>query len=208
IDKVGNPVVLGNVKELGSWKSPIVKFSPQNRTYWRSSPVIISLSSVSGEIQYKYAIHVSAKPLYSLGGFGRESVLHGREERIIFEGNGNRDNRMLNIERNNQFDIFINNNQLPRLYPNTIRDFAFVDYIYNSVKADNLKAKVLEYQHLLILHNDYTISASNLDFIADRIDIRLNKDKRLFLCFLLGHYTSRRQVSFYELQNKFQSDAI
>ncbi|CAB4437490.1 unnamed protein product [Rhizophagus irregularis] len=192
IDKVGNPVVLGNVKELGSWKNPIVKLSPQNRTYWRSSPVIISLSSVRGEIQYKYAIH-TPKP-----------VFRGKEK-IEFEGVNYGDNRILNIKRNDQFDIFKSNHQLPRL--SYIHDFAFVDYIYNSINADNLKAKVMEYQHLLTLHNDYTIRASNLDFIADRIDVE-NKDKRLFLCFLLGHYTSRRRGSFYELQNKFQSGLL
>ncbi|GBC14226.1 hypothetical protein GLOIN_2v1789429 [Rhizophagus irregularis DAOM 181602=DAOM 197198] len=192
IDKVGNPVVLGNVKELGSWKSPIVKLSPQNRTYWRSSPVIISLSSVRGEIQYKYAIH-TPKP-----------VFRGKEK-IEFEGVNYGDNRILNIKRNDQFDIFKSNHQLPRL--SYIHDFAFVDYIYNSINADNLKAKVMEYQHLLTLHNDYTNRASNLDFIADRIDVE-NKDKRLFLCFLLGHYTSRRRGSLYELQNKFQSGLL
>ncbi|EXX73467.1 hypothetical protein RirG_060090 [Rhizophagus irregularis DAOM 197198w] len=132
IDKVGNPVVLGNVKELGSWKSPIVKLSPQNRTYWRSSPVIISLSSVRGEIQYKYAIH-TPKP-----------VFRGKEK-IEFEGVNYGDNRILNIKRNDQFDIFKSNHQLPRL--SYIHDFAFVDYIYNSINADNLKAKVMEYQH-------------------------------------------------------------
>ncbi|UZO04042.1 uncharacterized protein OCT59_024441 [Rhizophagus irregularis] len=168
IDKVGNPVVLGNVKELGSWKSPIIKLSPQkNRTYWRSSPVIISSSSVRGEIQYKYAIHVPAKTLYGLGRFGREE--------IIFEGNGDRDNRMLNIERNNQFDIFINNNQLPRLYPNTIRDFAFVDYIYNSINADNLKAK-MQFNWLII----FTIASEvdpNFSFIDHLKSLKYSNDK-------------------------------
>ncbi|PKY31752.1 hypothetical protein RhiirB3_449516, partial [Rhizophagus irregularis] len=201
IEKTGNPVVLGNVKELGSWEFPLVKLISQNQTYWRSDPVIIPLSSVRGEIQYKYAIHVPAKPLYRLGGFGGE-------EKIIFEGSDNRDNRMLNIERNNQFDIFINNHQLPRLYPNTIRDFAFVGYIYNSITVDNLKAKIMEYQHLLTLHRDFTIRASNLDFVVDRIDDRLNKDKRLFLCFLLGQYTLRKQGTLYELQNNFPSGLL
>jgi hypothetical protein len=195
IEKVGTPVVLGNVKELGSWELPVVKLSSQNQTYWRSDPVTIPLSSAGDEIQYKYAIHIP-KPLYRFGG----------EEKIIFEGNGPRNNRVLNIERNNQFDIFINNNQLPRL--SNIHDFAFVDYIYNSIKADNLKAKVMEYQHLLTLYNDFTIRASNLDFIFGRVNNRLDRDKRLFLCFLLGQYVSRKQGLFYELQNKFPSGLL
>ncbi|RIA99608.1 hypothetical protein C1645_849990 [Glomus cerebriforme] len=194
-EKIGNPVVLGNVEELGFWKSPIVKLRqpyPQNRTYWQSDPITMSLSSVRDGIQYKYAIHIL------------KSYLLGREEKIIFEA---QDNRILNVEINDQFDIWKGNNQLPHL--SNLHDFAFVDYIYNSIKANNLKDKIMEYQHLLTLYYDFTIHVSNLDFIANRIDNN-DRDKRLFLCFLLGYYISRTKGSFHELllQNKFPSGLL
>ncbi|RIA89917.1 hypothetical protein C1645_805996 [Glomus cerebriforme] len=196
IEDVGKPVVLGNVNELGKWVDPIVKLHqpyPQNSTYWQSDPVIISISSIKGEIHYKYAVQTTK---YTM--FGK------KEENILFEGNGDRDNRTLNIERNDQFDIWKSNHTL-RLY--RIYDFAFVDYIYNSVKANNLKDKVMEFQHLLALH-EITINASNLNFIASRIDNRLKREKRLFLCLLLGYYTARWPGSFYELQNNFPSGLL
>ncbi len=134
IDKIGQPVVLGDGEELGFWEQSNIKLHrpfPQNPTYWRSDSINISLSIfVEGyEIQYKYAISES-------------------EERNVLEGNSNRENRTLDILRNNQFGIWKNTYDLPnrfRLFPNSIRDFAFVDYIYNSIKANNLKDKVMEY---------------------------------------------------------------
>ncbi|GBB91806.1 hypothetical protein RclHR1_01920010 [Rhizophagus clarus] len=195
IDKIGKPIILGNIEELGLWKKPNVKLHkpyPQNQTYWQSNLVTISLSSfVNEEIQYKYAIHVT------------KSIFNGREEKILHEGNGSQDNRILNIERSDQFDIWNNNDQLPCLYD--IRDFAFVDYIYDSIKVSNLKNKVMDYQHILSLYNEYTIRVSNLHFITKRIDDN-DYVKRIFLCLLLGYYTSWKQGL--QLPNKFPSELL
>ncbi|RGB33408.1 hypothetical protein C1646_816080 [Rhizophagus diaphanus] len=185
IERNGQPVVLGDVKELGSWKNPIVKLRqpfPQNPTYWKSDQVTISVSNFE-KIQYKYAIHTS------------KSILFGGEEKIEFEGIDSQDNRTLNIEINDQFDIW------------KIHGFAFVDYIYDSIDANNFKDKVVEYQRLLTLHNDLTIRASNPKFIINRINNNL-KEKRLFLCILLGYYVSKRGVSPRELPNNFPSNLL
>ncbi|GES73776.1 hypothetical protein GLOIN_2v432849 [Rhizophagus clarus] len=182
IEKKGQPVILGDVKELGSWKNPVVKLRqpfPQNPTYWKSNPVTISVSNFE-KIQYKYAIHTA------------KSTLFGGEEKIEFEGIDTQDNRTLNIETNDQFDIW------------KIRKFAFVDYIYDSIESNNLKDKVMEYQRLLALHNDLTIRASNLNFIIDRVGNHL-KEKRLFLCILLGYYISKREG---KLPDDFPSDLL
>ncbi|PKC14796.1 hypothetical protein RhiirA5_495093 [Rhizophagus irregularis] len=195
IDKIGKPVILGNIEELGLWKKPVVKLHqpyPQNQTYWQSNPVTVPLSSlVNKEIQYKYAIHAN------------KSIFNSREEKILHEGNGSKDNRILNIERNDQFDIWINNDQL---HLHDIRDFAFVDYIYNSIKASNLKNKVMDYQHILFLHEEFTIRVSNLHFITKHIDDNDNV-KRLFLCLLLGYHTSWKH-GLQQLPNEFPSELL
>jgi hypothetical protein len=186
IERNGRPVVLGNVKELGSWKNPIIKLRqpfPQNTTYWKSDPVTISVSNFE-KIQYRYAIHTY------------KSTLFRGEEKIEFEGIDTQDNRMLNIEINDQFDIW------------KIRGFAFVDYIYDSIEVNNLKDKVVEYQHLLTLHNDLTIRTSNPKFIIDRIDNNL-REKRLFLCILLGCYISKKEEgSHHDLPDNFPSNLL
>ncbi|PKY42427.1 hypothetical protein RhiirA4_397377 [Rhizophagus irregularis] len=199
IEQLGKPVVLGDVKELGLWEKPMLKLRqpfPRNPTYWQSDPVTISLSVFAerAEIQYKYAIHV-------------KSMIY-REEKIIFEGTGPHDNRTLDVKRNNQFGIWKTSYRIPeRFRIVTIRDFAFVDYIFNSIKTNNLKDKVMEYQHLLTLYNDLTIHASNLNFIYKRVDDK--REKRLFLCLILGYYVSRRQGSFHEpLRDDFQSGLL
>jgi hypothetical protein len=194
IETNGNPVVLGNIKELGSLEKPIVKLQqlfPQNPTYWRSNPVTISLSDIN-DIKYRYAIHIS------------RYTLRGKEEKIVFEGNGEKDDRTLDIGRNDQFDIWKNNYNISEKYRTNytyIRDFAFVDYIYNTIKENNLKEKVMEYQYLLAHHKEPTIRALNLKFIINRVDDR-SREKRLFLCLLLGYFIPN-QGPFYELPNQF-----
>ncbi|UZO02840.1 uncharacterized protein OCT59_021318 [Rhizophagus irregularis] len=142
IEKVGQPIVLGNRKELGYWENPIVKLRQpflESPTYWQSEPITISLSNLleKDDIMYRFAIHVPKK-----------------SEKFIFEGNDDKDNRILDIERNNQFAIWKNN----VIYLNDIQDYAFVDYIFNSIGSYNLKDKVTEYQYLLSLHNELTVN--------------------------------------------------
>ncbi|PKY17154.1 hypothetical protein RhiirB3_521757 [Rhizophagus irregularis] len=202
IEKYGNPIVLGDGKELGSWEKPNVKLNqpfPQNSTYWRSDPVTISLLNFNeiNDIQYKYAIHITRYTFYNL---------RGKKEEIAFEGNGKDDNRTLDIGRHDQFDIWKNNygfNEKYRIYVNNIRDYAFVDYIYNTIKDNNLKDKVMEYQHLLTHYKELTIRALNLKFIINRVDDR-SREKRLFLCLLLGYFIPK-QSAFYELPDQFPS---
>ncbi|PKC60155.1 hypothetical protein RhiirA1_540035, partial [Rhizophagus irregularis] len=198
VEKIGQPVVLGNRKELGSLETPIVKLRQQNLTYWKSDPISIFFHDTDTHIElikYKYAIHIVPKSMFSRG-----------NEKIIFEGfeESFQDWRTLDTERNNQFDIWKNNNQYSLF---AIRDFAFVDFIYNSIKGSNLKDNVMEYQHLLSLHNYHTINASNFDFIFSHIDDKL-KEKRLFLCLILGYYISREKGTFHELPVNFQSKLL
>jgi hypothetical protein len=126
----------------------------------------------------------------------------------VFEGNDDQDSRILNILRIDQFDIWKNNNLSERycIHNNNIDDFAFVDYIYNTIKANNLKDKVMEYQHLLDLHNDVTHCASSLEYIVSNIDDKL-KEKRLFLCLLLGYHILRQDLN-YELPTSFSSELL
>ncbi|PKY54759.1 hypothetical protein RhiirA4_548384 [Rhizophagus irregularis] len=185
IEKIGQPVVLGDADELGAWGRPIVKLRRQNRTYWKSDPVSVSIIS---SIQYKYAIHIP-----------KSDDPTSRRENFEFEGFNEidaGDNRTLDVQRNDQFDIW------------KIRDdFSFIDYIYNSIEINNLRDKVLEYQHLLTLHSDLTIHASNPKFIIDRIDDNIT-EKRLFLCILLGYYISKREGLSYELPDNFPSNLL
>ncbi|PKY22033.1 hypothetical protein RhiirB3_435815 [Rhizophagus irregularis] len=195
IEKHGYPVVLGNVKELGLWEKPIVQLHqpyPQHPTYWQSDPVTISVLNTS-DIQYKYVIHVTRSLLQS-----------GKN---VFEGNDDQESRILNILRIDQFDIWKNINLSERycIHHNNIDDFAFVDYIYNTIKENNLRNKVEEYQHLLTHYTELTVWALRLKFIVNRMEDKL-KEKRLFLCLLLGYYVQR--YGHYELSASFISERL
>ncbi|RIA88897.1 hypothetical protein C1645_825615, partial [Glomus cerebriforme] len=182
LEKFEQPVVIGNVKELGLWEKPIVKLRqpfPQNPTYWRSEPVVIS------------------------------------EEKLLIEGD-ELDDRILDTAKNDQFGIWKNNLGLDQKYqinPNMINDFAFVDYVFNSIKSSNdLKDKIMLYQHLLSHLERPTIRASNLDFICHHVEDIL-KAKRLFLCLLLGYYIQRQQrqqgnYEHYKLPSSFPSEHL
>ncbi|CAG8638577.1 2483_t:CDS:2, partial [Funneliformis mosseae] len=77
IEKLGQPVVIGNGKGLGEWKYPIAKlfrpFPNNNPTYWQSKPIVISIVSPTLRLSYNYAIHVPS------------SIFHLEDEKILFE---------------------------------------------------------------------------------------------------------------------------
>ncbi|PKY44126.1 hypothetical protein RhiirA4_442952 [Rhizophagus irregularis] len=201
IENIGQPIVLGDRKELGFWQKPIVKLRqpfPENLTYWQSELITISLPNFSktNNIKYKFAIHIPTS-------------INEEEGENVFEGNSPEDDRMLDIERENQFAIWKNNSDLSQklnIHIDKIYDYAFVNYIFNSIRFYNLKDKILEYQYLLYYYNDITIHASNIDYIINNIKYEL-KERRIFLCLLLGHYISKQEFN-YELPKFFPSGLL
>ena len=201
IEKQGKPVVLGDCEELGLWKRLDEElylsqpFSVKNPTYWRSNPITISMSNID-DIHYKYAIAIG----YMLEVLGKK---------IVFEGSSNMDNRTLDIKRHDQFDIWKNStsNELLkyRIFNDDIHNFAFVNYIYNSINHYNLKDKVMAYQHLLRIHSDLTIRASSIEFIIDRRE-EISKNKQLFLCLLLGYKAN--DYTHKDLPGQFPSGSL
>src|SRR5436853_105568 len=125
IEKIGQPIVLGDGKELGNWENPIVKLCrpfPGNPTYWQSEITIPSSNfPKTNIIKYKFAVHISKSAL---------NENNEKKEEIIFEGNSPEDDRILDIERENQFAIWKNNFDLSQklnIYLDNVQDYAFVD---------------------------------------------------------------------------------
>ena len=110
---------------------------------------------------------------------------------------------MINLTWKNNFHL----SEKYHIFNNNVRDFAFVDYIYNTIntiKDNNLKVmEFQEFQHLLTHYKELTIRALNLEFITNRVEIG-SREKRLFLYLLLGYFIPR-QDAFYELPNQFPS---
>src|SRR5207248_909989 len=96
IEKLGQPIVIGDGRELGDWEIPIVKLNRpylNNPTYWQSEYIMILISEESN-IQYKYAIFVP-------------HLFH--KDKIFCEGNINlEDKRLLNLNMKYHFDIWVN----------------------------------------------------------------------------------------------------
>ncbi|CAG8815743.1 35456_t:CDS:2, partial [Gigaspora margarita] len=189
IERFGEPVIVGNCKELGSWKMvTILLTQPHKRehpTYWRSHPVEIQLGR--DEIKYKYGV------------FNRGSG------RVEYEGEGERQNRTLDTRTNDQYDIWQNNRSL---YIFDLNEFAFVRCIYDAVNNENLKDKVMQFQLLLTNHRTHALNFITLDFITQRYQ---KKEKRLFLCVLLGYFINFRKdprVFTFQLPKQFRSELL
>jgi len=86
-----------------------------------------------------------------------------------------------------------------------VKDFVFLDLVYNSITSTNLKEKILEHKDLLIGLNDHTLRKSCLEFIENNILKTKPKEyeKRIFLCLLLGYIKWNNQDS-----NKFPTPQI
>ncbi|CAG8777321.1 31243_t:CDS:2 [Gigaspora margarita] len=185
IERFGEPVVVGSCKELGNWKMVTILLTQPNKrefpTYWRSQPIEIQPSK--DEIKYKYGV------------FDRSGG------RVEFEGVGESNNRILDTKTNDQYDIWQNN--IPfRIFK--LNEFAFIRCIYDAVNDENLKDKVMQFQLLLANQRAHTLNFMTLDFITQRY---LKKEKRLFLCVLLGYYIKHKgsPAFIFKLPKQFRS---
>ncbi|CAG8439660.1 11533_t:CDS:10 [Acaulospora colombiana] len=181
-DGLGSPFVFGNVKELGNWNSPIVRLRKSNRktphgvrnTYWFSEPVKISLANLenASEVRYKYGIVVS------------QQTASRKSEKVIFEGFETQYERTLLLQCGNQYDIWENNELLAA----EIKDFAFLNIIYDSLNSSNLKEKIIELQSILEYHQSHLEILSLHKFIRERLLEAKVKEQKFFLLILLGYH--------------------
>ncbi|CAG8443124.1 10027_t:CDS:10 [Scutellospora calospora] len=209
IESKGNPVVIGNIIELGKWKEPIIQLQQPYRrqylhqytTYWISEPVSIPIAAYEEGIRYRYAIYVP-----------RKTDKKNKEDTgdLYPEVGIKNDFRFLELKGGNQFDIVdeivIGGN---RASIKEIRDFTFVEVICESLTSDNIKEKITEYQDILNKFQILTRESTDLRYIVDCLQEIKSKEKRLFLCVLLGHYVQNRRAysfaNYYSLPKNFPS---
>ncbi|CAG8458228.1 27153_t:CDS:2 [Dentiscutata erythropus] len=208
IENKGDPVVVGNIKELGKWKEPIVQlqqpYRHHNSTYWISEPVSIPISAFDEGIRYRYAVYVP-----------RKTDKKNKELGDLYQESGiKNDFRFLEkIKGGNQFDIVdeivIDGSRSYIRDFRDIRDFEFIDYIYQSLTSENIKEKILEFQDILNKFSMLTMAATSLSFIEDNLLETKSKEKRIFLCVILGYYVQDRQTyslaNYYSLRKTFPS---
>lgn len=199
IEKLGNPIILGDGPELGEWKKPIVKLHKpyiNHPTYWQSEPIDFSNTQIL-ERKYTYAINIPS------------ALLFLEESKIISEG----DKRILNNKEKNHYDIWINGNNPDlkkyQIDDKNIEDYVFVDYIFNNIRNHNLKQSILEYKKLLSLYKDLTIKFSDLNYIIkENIKENSFKEQRIFLSLLLGYHISKLNSRQFKLPIDFQSNLL
>jgi len=92
------------------------------------------------------------------------------------------------------------------------KDFGFVRVIYGSVTQENFKNQVMEYQKILKRYRELTLTFTTVDFIKECIPSSKEREKKLFLCILLGYFINERKnnskFNFYELPNSFNSGVL
>ncbi|CAG8668949.1 16531_t:CDS:2, partial [Acaulospora morrowiae] len=166
-DKSQQPFVIGSVKELGSWNTPVVKLRQKDTdsTYWFSDPVKIQIRDQS--IYYKYA-------------------LYQPEEQIITEGNAEYVGRILSY-KGFQYDVWENNHSKELYRPDIEADCKFVVAIHESVTLKNLREKIMEFQELSKCLPSYTAGAIDMDTIH-KLVLSSREYQQSFLCFLLAYY--------------------
>ncbi|CAG8831077.1 16566_t:CDS:2, partial [Gigaspora margarita] len=189
-DKSMQPLVLGNVEELGFWKKPKVKLNQIdiNSTYWVSNPIKIYQSDYD-IIKYKYAFYRPKEPQQQEIFSSIYDAIFG-DQKIIMEGNSGMDDREL-LSMDNQYDIW-NTNHLANLYsPSLNNDFRFVSVIYESVTLQNFKNKILEFQS--ILKYQQTIHAIEMDSIYAHLSNSPNECQKILICIMLAYHLDSTQ---------------
>ncbi|RIA84473.1 hypothetical protein C1645_742305 [Glomus cerebriforme] len=183
----GYPIIVGNIEELGNWEEPIVKLKQPrnseymfNSSYWYSDPISIPINKID-KVEYRYAFFQKKK--------NKDS-----KEGDLYVEDGQR--RHLTTRIGSQFDIaarFLVKNRQCEL--RSIREFMFLDIIYDSIDSNNLVEKIVEFQELLERFGEMTLKSSNYDFIGYNIQRTRKREyeKRIFLCILLGYFINWRQ---------------
>ncbi|GES94841.1 hypothetical protein GLOIN_2v1778799 [Rhizophagus clarus] len=206
IEKLGNPIIIIDGKELGDWIKPIIKLNRpyiNHPTYWSSEPIDFSKIPILKRLKiiYTYVVNIPS------------ALLFLEETKTIGEGSVDGKRRTLSNERN-IFDIWINGNNPDlakyQIDNNNILDYVFVDLIYDKIRNHNLKESVLEYKKLLSLYKDLTIKFSDLDYITRESSAENSfRGQRIFLCLLLGYHISRERNSLqFKLPTNFKSDLL
>ncbi|CAB4416538.1 unnamed protein product [Rhizophagus irregularis] len=198
ISGMGEPIIMGNIPELGEWKEFKVKLRQFKRsfqsytTYWYSEPIKIPIERFQRAVKYKYAI-------YKKGGKKNKNT-----SSFHYEGISDKDDRVLEMYKN-QFDIWMKNN---RDQQQGISDYMFLETIYNSVNQNNFKEAILEYDKILKNNRELTKSVTNLEFINRRKQEK-SVHKRLFLCFLLGQCSFNSNfIGKFELPRNFHPGSL
>ncbi|CAG8741893.1 2597_t:CDS:2, partial [Acaulospora morrowiae] len=196
--RLGSPFVFGNIKELGNWETPVKLRQSTRRTphgvhdtYWFSEPIKIYLSDLENipEIRYKYGIAIS-----------QQAILRKNVD-VILEGFDAQYERVLWFQGSiNQYDVWENNDLLAF----EVKDFAFLDIIYNSLNAGNLKEKIFEFQLILENQRSHLATIPLYKFIRERFSDAKLKEQKLFLLVLLGY----RSHFFYERNDISESMAL
>ncbi|KAF0475938.1 e3 ubiquitin-protein ligase [Gigaspora margarita] len=200
------PCVIGNIDELGKWEFPIVKLKQHSSrwvssTYWVSDPVTIPVSNfVTGEeVRYLYAIYIPKKQEKKKNKDDRMDMDNSAESNgDIYRESDYRVLRNQLIEQN-QFDIVNQIRIEDRDYlTRTVHDFEFLNFIWQSLTPNNTITKLFEYLTILNQFEEYTKLATNQSFIVKCLESTKDRDKekRVFLCILLGYYIYLRQTNF------------
>ncbi|CAG8450996.1 12083_t:CDS:2, partial [Cetraspora pellucida] len=205
LDGSMHPIVVGNIKELGGWKRPVVKLHQiePNSTYWVSDRIRIYVKE-SDSPRYKYAIY---RPKTSRGFWSAASNWVFGDQTIIMEGNSDKDNRELSYKEN-QYDVW-KTNYFKNLYePDINHEFKFVFAIYESVTLENFKDKVMEFQRLLKQYSKQTVQSISIDSILNYFSRAHKNGQKIFTCVMLAYHIEefQRQTSNrVKLPEKFPS---
>ncbi|CAG8538237.1 13244_t:CDS:1, partial [Acaulospora morrowiae] len=183
-DRSLQPLVLGSVRELGTWCYPVVKLrqNDTNSTYWFSDPVKICIKD--HPIYYKYALYLPKKD-QSLFDILGDNVLGSST--IVMEGNSEPCNRLLSY-RGFQYDVWKTNDAKKLYSPDLNKDYKFVDVVYESVTSENIKEKIMEFQMLLKYHPSLTADAVDMALIRNLVATSREDYQRIFICFLLAYH--------------------
>ncbi|KAF0511754.1 e3 ubiquitin-protein ligase [Gigaspora margarita] len=207
-DKSMQPLIVGNVEELGYWKRPKTKLHQIdiNSTYWVSDPIKIYQKDYY-DVEYKYAFYRPKDPQqqeFFSSLYDAYDSMFG-DKTIEMEGNSEMDNRVLS-SADNQYDIWKTNHSANLYSPSLNKDFRFINVIYESVTLENFKNKVMEFQS--ILKYQQTIHAIEMDSIYAHLSNSPNECQKILICVMLAYHIDsiqQKAINHFKLPENFPS---
>ncbi|CAG8574000.1 16629_t:CDS:10, partial [Gigaspora margarita] len=184
-DESMQPLIVGNIDELGYWKKPKTKLHQIdiNSTYWVSDPIKIYQRDYD-DVKYKYAFYRPKDPQQQEFFSSFYDAIFG-DKTIVMEGNSEMDDRVLS-SADNQYDIWKTNHSANLYSPSLNNDYRFINVIYESVMLENFKNKIMEFQS--ILKYPQTIHAIEMDSIYAHLSNSPNECQKILICVMLAYH--------------------
>ncbi|CAG8535691.1 30956_t:CDS:10, partial [Gigaspora margarita] len=193
--------VIGNIDKLGDTRYGIVRLNrhENNPIYWYSDPINIPINVIEDKpFKYSYFVYKGNKSSLAKKLFNQFTSKSSSDEVIVPDIHADPsnwcwdNNKREFIFRENQYDIWDNNEKFQIRPKDILKNYPYISVIYESINEKNLKEKIIEYLGIRKAHAHVLDYDMLEQFIFKNFNDSNPIKQNVFLCVLLGYVINEK----------------